>query len=68
MSLSLRGRSLEYPPLNPEAVVIERLVDPEMTEVTSVHSKTPKSCARSFKAYENLGGKYLYSSMVNSLL
>lgn len=49
--------------LNPEVVVIDMLVDPEeIMELTSARSKIPKSVARSFMAYENLGGKYLNSS------
>jgi len=52
MSRSLKGGSEDPPPptLNPEAVVIDKLVDPEITDATSDLSNTPKSSARSLRA------------------
>ena len=49
MSLSLRvkGGSLK-PTLNPDAVVIERLLEPDIILYTSILSKTPYSVAKSF--------------------
>jgi len=49
--------------LNPLVVVIDILVEtPETMLETSARSNTPKSVAKSFNAYENLGGRYLNSS------
>lgn len=63
----MEGTSLKFI-LNPDVVVIDMFVEPEMTLYTSVRSKIPKSSARSFIEYENFGGRYLNSSMTKSLL